>query len=83
MDNSRILIFGGEKEAEEPNRVSYIYDTLSESFCNMTSIESTPVYLYFWIQIVRDCDLLYSINKEKTLVKYIIHENRWVQADLS
>ena len=48
----------------------------------MTSIESIPVYLYFWIQVIRDGDYLYSINKEKTLVKYALAENKWMQVDL-
>ena len=82
LDSKRILVFGGEKESEEPNKVSYIFNTENDSFISMTSIESIPVYLYFWIQVIRDGDYLYSINKEKTLVKYALAENKWMQVDL-
>lgn len=83
LDSKKILVFGGEKDSEEPNKISFIYDTSKEGFNCTTSIESIPVYLYFWIQVIRDEDFLLTINKEKTLVKYSIAENRWSLADLA
>lgn len=83
LDSRRVLVFGGEKEVEEPSKVSYIYDITTESFNSTTNIDAIPVYLYFWIQVIREGDYLYSINKEKTLVRYSIPENKWTQADLA
>lgn len=83
LDSKKILVFGGEKDSEEPNKISFIYDTSRESFNCTTSIENIPVYLYFWIQVVRDENFLLTINKEKTLVKYSVAENRWSLADLA
>jgi N-acetylneuraminic acid mutarotase len=82
LDSKKILVFGGEKDSEEPNKISFIYDTSKEGFSSTTSIENIPVYLYFWIQVIRDEDFLLTINKEKTLVKYSILENKWSLADL-
>ncbi|OMJ87172.1 hypothetical protein SteCoe_11177 [Stentor coeruleus] len=82
VDSKRILIFGGEKDSEEPSKVSYVYDITTEGFNSMTNIDTIPVYLYFWIQIIRDGDFLYTINKEKTLVKYSIPDNKWALVDL-
>jgi predicted transcriptional regulator len=82
LDSKKILVFGGEKDSEEPNKISFIYDTGKEGFSSTTSIENIPVYLYFWIQVIRDEDYLLTINKEKTLVKYSITDNKWSLADL-
>ena len=82
LDSKKILVFGGEKDSEEPNKISFIYDTSKEGFGSTTSIENIPVYLYFWIQVIRDEDYLLTINKEKTLVKYSISDNKWSLVDL-
>ena len=83
LDSKRILVFGGEKESEEPHKVSFIFDITNDSFSYMISIETIPVYLYFWIQVIREGEFLYSINKERTLVRYGIADNKWIQIDLA
>ncbi|CAG9314174.1 MID1 [Blepharisma stoltei] len=78
LDSSQILIFGGEGPSDEPHRMSYVYNTITDEFYNSANIPLTSTWLFFWLHVTRKGHMLYSINKENYVLKYNIVTNTWI-----
>jgi hypothetical protein len=77
LDPSQILIFGGEGPSDEPHRLSYIFNVDTEKFYACANIPIYSNWLFFWLHVVRRGDSLYSMNKERQILKYNIFNNSW------
>jgi len=77
IGGDQILVFGGECTSDEPHRLSYIFNTETQEFSNCASIPINNTWLFFWLNVVRRGPYLYTMNKEKNILKYDISRNTW------
>ena len=78
ISEGQILICGGESSGDEPHRMSYIFDTEQEIFHSFSTIPAHSHWLFFWLHVHRSGNAIYSINKERMILKYNMSTNSWL-----
>jgi hypothetical protein len=78
VNNTQILIFGGENRVKEASGSAYIYDIERMSF---SATPQVPINAQKWpfsqLHITQRGNALFTMNNELQILKYEILSNEW------